>query len=168
MSVLSIEARPLIATAFQPYGDVIQTTGAEHFAINGGAIERYHALARVDAGVGEEACPIISIACCNRVTTSPAPIRFVERHPLGSQAFFPLDDTPLVVAVAPPGETVDPGAIEVFVSDGTQGINYARGVWHVPLIALSSTQRFLVVDRGGPGPNCEEFHFEGEDIRMVF
>ena len=32
----------------------------------------------------------------------------------------------------------------------------ARGVWHHPLLALQAISDFLVVDRQGPGQNCEE------------
>jgi len=36
------------------------------------------------------------------------------------------------------------------------GVNYARGVWHHPLIALDAVADFLVIDRGGSEPNCDE------------
>jgi len=167
MKTLQLKAKPLTPEAFVAFGDVIQTAGARHFSINAGTIERYHDLAHVDVGVEREGRPLVSIAQSNQPTSLPHSILFVERHPLGSQAFIPLDDTPLIVAVAPPGEEVDPGEIEAFVSDGSQGVNYSKGVWHMPLISLRDGQKFVVVDRGGPGQNCDEFHFAAAELLLT-
>ena len=79
----------------------------------------------------------------------------MERHPLGSQAFMPLDAQPFIVVVAPLGEQVAPGDLRAFITNGRQGVNYRRGVWHHSLIALNAPARFIVVDRGGPGDNCD-------------
>ena len=57
--------------------------------------------------------------------------------------------------VAPAEDAVDPGDLRAFVTNGHQGVNYRRGVWHMPLIALEAGQEFLIVDRAGAG-NCEE------------
>ena len=71
----------------------------------------------------------------------------MERHPLASQAFIPLHKNPFLIVVAPPGERVDPESLSAFVTNGLQGVNYTRGVWHFPLIGLGEEQDFLVVDR---------------------
>ena len=63
--------------------------------------------------------------------------------PLDGQAF-------LIVAAAHPSAD----ALRVFRSNGRQGINFRRGVWHHPLLALAPGD-FLVADRLGPGDNCE-------------
>jgi len=89
----------------------------------------------------------------------------VERHPLGSQAFIPLAEFPFVVVVAPPGESVARGDLCAFVTNGKQGINYHRGTWHMPLIALEAGQRFLVIERGGDESNCDE-HSLAEPILL--
>jgi len=34
--------------------------------------------------------------------------------------------------------------------------SWAAGVWHHPLMALEAVSDFLIVDRGGPGNNCDE------------
>ena len=39
-------------------------------------------------------------------------------------------------------------------------MNYARNVWHHPLLVLEPDHDFLVVDRGGAGENLEEVWFE--------
>lgn len=158
--MIELRPEPLTRESFAPFGDVIETEGARHFPINAGTIERYHDLAAVE--LGEQGRPLISIASCNRTTELPYRVPLVERHSLGSQAFIPLNDTPMIVVVAPPGESVDPTQLRAFVSNGRQGINYHPGVWHMPLITADPEQRFIVVDRGGPGHNCDELPLEEE------
>ncbi len=153
--MIELRPQPLTRAAFAPFGDVIDPEGAEHFAINGGTIERYHDLATVT--VGEQGRVLISLATCNRVTPLPYCIPLVERHPLGSQAFIPLNATPLWVVVAPPGDHPEPHQLQAFISNGHQGVNYHPGVWHMPLMTPDAEQRFIIVDRGGAGDNCEEY-----------
>ena len=43
-----------------------------------------------------------------------------------------------------------------FLAENGQGVNYHRGVWHHPLIALEAAIDFLCIDRAGAGANCDE------------
>jgi len=153
----------LTREAFAPFGDVIETRGASHFPINRGAVERFHDLARVDVGAAPEGRGAISMARCTTPTVAPVRVQLVERHMLGSQAFIPLSIDPFLVVVAPLGDTVDATQLQAFVSNGSQGINYASGTWHAPLMAMVADQEFIVVDRIGPGDNCEEWLFDASD-----
>ena len=148
MSELFIE--PLTREAFAPFGEVIETAGAESFPINEGTTTRFHALATADPGADGQA--IVSIF---RGTRRPDPIaiRMLERHPLGSQAFMPLAAYDWLVVVA---EEPKASALRCLRAHGEQGVNYARGVWHHPLLVLVPVQDFVVVDRAGPGENLEE------------
>jgi ureidoglycolate lyase len=138
---------------FAPFGDVIETAGAHHFPINGGTTERYHDLAGVDvASKGGRA--LISVFR-GQPRALPFEVSLMERHPLGSQAFLPLDAPPYLIVVAPTGD-FDPVGLRAFVTRGWQGVNYARGVWHHPLLALDRISDFIVIDRGGDGANCDE------------
>ncbi|GAB2181701.1 ureidoglycolate lyase [Denitratisoma sp. agr-D3] len=144
----------LTAEAFAPYGDVIQCEGARHFPINGGTTERFHDLARIAPGADGRA--IVSIFR-GQARDLPLTLTMVERHPLGSQAFMPLAGRPYLVVVADAGEVPDrPGALHAFLARGDQGVNYAPGVWHHPLLALQEESDFLVIDRQGEGNNCDE------------
>ena len=163
MQQINIQVAPLTADAFKAFGDVIEIEGAQHFPINQGTVERYNDLASVQIG-GEEGRPLISIVTCNEWFTLPHKLPFLERHPLGSQAFIPMGNTPIVIAVAEAGESPHPEQIKAFISNGYQGINYHTNVWHMPMLFLEKDQRMVVVDRGGEGNNCDEFPFPEHEI----
>jgi ureidoglycolate lyase len=82
----------------------------------------------------------------------------VERHPLGSQAFFPLSNRPFLSIVAP-DQSGTPGTPRAFRVGPGVGINMAMNCWHAVLTPLGETSDFLIIDRGGDGNNLEEFFF---------
>ena len=160
-----VTPRTLTAEAFAPYGQVISVREAvEQYPINYGATTRFNALAHVDVTT-DGGAPIISIF---RSTPLPALVlKIMERHPVGSQAFMPLNGRPYLVAVAPAGE-LDAAKIEVFLARGDQGVNYSAGTWHHYSLALGEISDFLVVDRAGPGANLDEVELgETEQIEVV-
>lgn len=149
---------PLTADAFAPFGDLIEASDrAEMLAINYGWTTRFNALSDVAVGDGHA---ILSIFRSRPLT--PLVLKVFERHPLGSQAFMPLQGRPYLVAVAPPG-AFDAAAVRVFRAEAHQGVNYARGTWHHFLLALEAESDFLVVDREGPGENLDEVELDAAD-----
>jgi ureidoglycolate lyase len=152
MKTLTLE--PLTREAFAPFGDVIELEGARHFPINAGTTERFHDLANVEVGFDTGGRPLINVFR-GQPRPQPVEISMMERHPLGSQAFVPLGAVRYLVVVAPAG-AFDASRLKAFYVDGWQGVNYARGVWHHPLIVLDHAGDFIVVDRGGGLPNCDE------------
>ncbi|MDW6024950.1 ureidoglycolate lyase [Mesorhizobium sp. BAC0120] len=152
-----ITARPLTREAFAPFGDVIDTGTDNHYPINGGKAERFHALAAAEAE-GPNARVLISIVK-SRPYQLPLELAMVERHPLGSQAFVPLSPRPFLVVVCPDTQS-GPGEPHAFLTQPGQGVNYRRNLWHGVLTPLGGPQDFLVVDRGGDGSNIEEHFFD--------
>lgn len=150
-TTLAIE--PLTREAFAPFGDVIELADAKQIPINLGTTIRFHDLAKVD--VTDEGGRTLVNLFRGQPRELPFEVKMLERHPLGSQAFVPLNDKPYLVVVAPAGD-LDVTQIRAFVSHGWQGVNYAKGVWHHPLIALGEVSDFIVVDRGGDGLNLNE------------
>lgn len=150
---LELVATPLSAKAFAPYGDVIESTGPS-IPINHGTGHRYRDLATVTVAA-EGGRPAISRVACVAEAV-PVLLRLMERHPLGSQAFVPVDGQRYLVVVAPPGAAPKPDALRAFLANGRQGINYHRGTWHHPIIALDRDCEFVEVHRAGPDDNCEE------------
>ena len=152
---------PLTRAAFAPFGDVIETAGAEQRIINEGTTVRFHDLAAVDVA-DRGGRPLVNVF---RAQPLPLPlaVAVMEHHPLGSQAFIPLDRTPFLIVVAAAGRPPLAADLRAFVSDGRQGVNYAKGVWHHPVIAWRRPTDFLVVDRGGPGENLVEIRLTGDE-----
>ena len=148
----SLTPQPLSSTAFAPFGDVIEMDGAAHTTINQGFAERFNDLARVDVAM-EGGATNVSLFL-GQPRPAPIAIRLMERHPLGSQIFYPLQDRPWLVLVC--GDVHDFASYRAFIAGGRQGVNYARNVWHHPLLVYDADSRFLIVDRKGPGNNLEE------------
>jgi len=161
---ISLRPEPLTPERFAPYGDVIEAGARQKAAMNAARFERFDDLARVD--IADDGRVAVSVARCRVATVLPYRIDMVERHPLGSQAFIPLSPARMVVVVAPPEEDVAPQDLRAFVTNGRQGVNYRRGTWHMPLIAFDEGQEFLIIDRAGDRPNCDEHDLE-EPVMLV-
>ena len=154
-----ITPEPLTAEAFAPFGRVIEASDAAvKLEINQGHAMRYDTLAEVDVADGG-GVPVISLFRAKPL--AELVLRSFERHPLGSQTFVPLSGRPYLVAVAPAGD-FDASAIRLFRAESHQGVHYHKGVWHHFLLVLDEND-FLVVDRSGPGDNCDEVELAPAD-----
>ena len=161
--VLSLDIPPLTKAAFAPFGDVIETDGAEIININQGTTQRFHDLAKVQTPEGGHT--LINIFR-GQPRPQPIEIKMMEHHPIGSQAFVPMQPAPYLVVVAERGAPPMPEGLVAFQAEAHQGVNYHAGVWHHPLLVLQKDHDFLVVDRGGPGDNLVE-HWFREDQGAV-
>ena len=165
MNSISLTVWPLTKERFAAFGNVVETDGADHHPINDGMAERYHDLAKVDIDA-EGGRPLVNIFR-GKPWTFPIAIKMLERHPLGSQTFMPLTRLPYLVVVADQADGDEPGMVHAFLSEHGQGVSYHRNVWHHPLLVLEATADFLVIDRGGPGENLQEHHFEGDSGYVI-
>lgn len=156
----TIPIAPLTKAGFAAFGDVVETADAEAIGINQGYAERFNGLADVD--VTAEGGRINVSLFAAKTRPRPIAIQMMERHPLGSQLFFPLQDTPWLVVVCT--NPADLGSYRAFEATGRQGVNYARNIWHHPLLVFESGERFIVVDRAGPGSNLEEVWLDAEHV----
>jgi ureidoglycolate lyase len=153
--------QPLTRTAFAAFGDVVETGGADAVEINQGFARRYNALAGIDVASGGASVNVSLFEA--RPRPQPIEIRLMERHPLGTQLFMPLQDRPWLVLVC--ADPRDLSGYRAFTASGRQGVNYARNVWHHPLLVFGENERFLVVDRLTPG-NLEEVWLD-EPCRLM-
>ncbi len=151
MTQLRLE--PLTAAAFAPFGDVLDATG-DFRLINAGLCHRHHDLARIDTGDARAGISIFSA----EARALPYDFDLLERHPEGSQAFVPMTQHPFLVIVAPDAGGT-PAAPRAFITNGAQGINLHRGIWHGVLTPLGAPGLFAVIDRIGTTPNLEEYRF---------
>ncbi|MEM9171684.1 MAG: ureidoglycolate lyase [Pseudomonadota bacterium] len=151
--MITIQAAPLSADAFAPFGEVIEPGAREALSINAARFERFDGLANIDC---HGATVNVGLMRCVRTSAPPCDIELLERHPKGSQAFLPLDERPYLIGVAPATTTPDAQALRAFVVPARTGINMRAGIWHIPLLGSALGQTFAVIDRAGDD-NCDEF-----------
>ena len=151
---MRIAARPLGAAAFAPFGDVIALRDRPSAQINEGLCARHHDLARLDVA-GRTGLSLFDA----EPRALPYRLDLMERHPLGSQAFLPMHAHPFLVTVAP-DEGGRPGRPLAFVTNGREGVNIARNVWHGVLTPLDAGRLFAVIDMVEGGANLEEWRFD--------
>ncbi|MCA0433403.1 MAG: ureidoglycolate lyase [Proteobacteria bacterium] len=150
--MIRLTPKPLNKAIFRPYGNVIDTSGVTPKNVNQGFAQRFDDLAYVDVA------PEFGSVNVALFTANPRPmpiaVKLMERHPMGSQIFVPLQDRPWLVLVC--DNPLKPETYQLFAATGQQGINYARNIWHHPLLVFDEGSRFLVFDRKGSGNNLEE------------
>ncbi len=146
---------PLTAKAFAPFGDVVALQGTPDFMINNGMCARHHDLADMDFADGRAGISLFY----GQPYALPMTLKMMERHPLGSQAFIPLSAEPFLVIVATDDDN-HPITPLVFLTNGAQGVNYHRNIWHGVLTPLKQPQVFAVIDRIGGSDNLVEHHFD--------
>jgi ureidoglycolate lyase len=75
-----------------------------------------------------------------------------------------MNHRPFLVLVAPAGDQVLAEALQLFITNGQQGINLFKNTWHHFQLVLGEQSDFIVIDRGGAGNNLEEVKVSGEVI----
>lgn len=99
--------------------------------------------------------------------------KILERHPYTSQSFIPLGLDPdpenktssrfLVIVshtlTSIPGNPPDLENLKAFICSGSQGVTYAAGTWHAPMVALGERPIEFVVlvhENGVDGEDTQE------------
>lgn len=149
-----LRPQPLTSEAFAPFGEVIDLRNAKTMSINFGLTTRFHDLVSIDTATGG-GHTLVNVFRSDPITL-PHKVAVMERHPLGSQAFMPMGNIRFMVLVGSGEQQLDPGSLQLFITDGQQGVNYFRNTWHHYQMVLQQSADFVVVDRGGPGNNLEE------------
>jgi ureidoglycolate lyase len=154
----TVEAEPLTAEAFAPFGQVLQAPGGSGANSNQGTALRLNRVAGLTNTRGNACAPNLAMV---RALPQPLPLklRLMERHPCSSQAFIPLKCSRYLVVVAPSGPTGQPDwkLLRAFVASAGQGINYAVGTWHHPFTALDGPAELAMLAwEDGGARDCEE------------
>ncbi len=148
-------ARSLEQTAFAPFGDVLEATGAPEKIINQGLCDRHHDKALMAFGTGRAGISVFNA----QPRDMPYTLDMMERHPEGSQAFIPMHQNPYLAIVAADRNGM-PDRPSAFIVAPGQGVNYHRNTWHGVLTPLHAPGLFAVIDRIGDGTNLEEHWFD--------
>ena len=155
-------ALPLTAGAFAPYGAVLSADRDDVSArgANQGTAARRDFIAELVNLRPHARLNLASFRCAPR-DLSRFRVALLERHPHSSQVFVPMNASRYLVVVALGGERPDPSTLRVFKALGTQGISYAPGVWHHPMIALDAPTDFTcLVWEDGSAEDCVEHPLE--------
>jgi ureidoglycolate lyase len=161
--MISLSIAPLTKAGFAPFGEVVESADVKPKLINEGFAERFDDLAQIDvAAEGGEVNISLFTGAARPV---PLVIKLMERHPLGSQLFMPLNGAPWLVVVCTDPDV--PSSYRAFAASGRQGVNYARNCWHHPLLVVGDASPFVVIDRKGPGSNLEERWLEAANWLQV-
>ena len=151
----TIGIEPLDSGAFEEFLDIIEIGDIAGRPINQGMCMRYSDLARLDFGAGGRAGISLFRA---RLRQLPHRMDLMERHPFGSQAFIPMDNSSLLVVVGP-DDGGKPGPPRATVIGEGRGVNILRNTWHGVLTPLSGSGLFAVIDWIGKEPNLVEHRF---------
>ena len=160
-----IKPKKITRKNFQKFGDLISIKKKKSININDGYAKRFDNLCRINTS-SKKGKTIMSIFSAKK-RKFPMNIKMMEKHPLGSQAFVPMNETTFLVFVAPRGKRPNTKKIESFIVPKQTGINYKPGIWHIPLIS-SKNMNFLVIDRKGIGNNLVIHNFKNEKISLKY
>jgi ureidoglycolate lyase len=145
MNNLILTPEKLTAENFSQFGQVISREQKEFLTINNGYAKKYPDLATIDTQENGGTTTVHIFVAEKR--QFPLQIKMLEKHPFFSQTFIPKDNQPFLVVVAPASDEPNIEDIRAFISNGEQGVNYSRGVWHFPLISVKDDVQFIVIDR---------------------
>lgn len=151
-----IAAEPLRAEAYRPFGDLVSADRADVPArpANQGTAARRDLLAGVASLRPAATLNVCSFRCAPR-TAWPLPVALLEKHPMSTQVFIPMNARRYLVLVALGDEAPDLATARAFIATGTQGVSYHPGVWHHPMIALDDAIDFTcLVWEDGTASDC--------------
>jgi len=160
-----IKPKKITRKNFKKFGDVISTKKIKSININDGYAKRFNDLCRINTS-SKKGSTIVSIFSAKK-RKFPMNIKMMEKHPLGSQAFIPMNETTFLVFVAPKGKKPNTKKIKSFIVPKQTGVNYKPGIWHFPLISTKN-MNFLVIDRKGIGNNLVIHNFKNEKISLKY
>ncbi len=147
----NLRIEKLTAEAFTSFGELVEAGSTSPVIINEGRCERFSDLAGVEFIGGRAGVSLFQA----ELRSLPHKLTMLERHPLGSQCFIPMNQSEYLVIVAD-DEGGRPSTPRAFMAGCTQSINIKRNTWHGVLTPVKGSGLFAVVDRIGDGSNLEE------------
>lgn len=154
--VIELTAAPLSADGFAPFGRVVSaglTAGAS--ANQGTAVRFDFTTDLVSTRPGAKA----NLAVFRSVAKAlPFDVVLLERHPCSTQVFLPMVVARYLVVVAPTAADGGPllEGLRAFTCLPGQGVAYAVGTWHHPMVALDAPGEFAMLAwEDGTALDCE-------------
>lgn len=155
-----IQAAPLSVDAYRAYGDVISARDdIAPRSANMGTAKRFNSVAECLNLRPGKAQPNLCVFHCSPQVSAPQTtftIKLLEKHPLSTQAFIPMQADRFLVVVCLGEEKPDLSTLRAFLAVKSQGITYRPGVWHHPLIAMDRQTDFVcLIWEDGTADDCK-------------
>ena len=166
----NIPIEKLDSNVFSRFGNIIEKKNASELrSINQGTTTRYHNISELDleSKNGNSAISIFS----GLPRDLPIEIKIMEKHPIASQSFLPIQDYDwLIIVSEEKNELPDLNTLRCFHVNGDTGITYNKNIWHHPLL-VKKKQDFWVIDRindkEDASINLKEYHFTNNETRFI-
>lgn len=156
---------PAHATDFSPYGDLISLENLKDSGVSanqGSALRINHVTNFVNLRPDSAKANVAVFQCEPR--SLPFEVCLLEKHPLSTQIFIPMNAKRYFVIVAHGEEKPDFGTMKIFMLTGTDAISYKPGVWHHPMIAVTTPIDFVCfVHEDDTSEDCIEYFFTEEE-----
>lgn len=187
ITIPELEALPLTYEAFRPYGQVAQgfsvstaaPKGLRKTEVNQGTACKYHKMIDINDRypVGTETKTTISVVRADPQiqTGKTIDVRVLERHRYSGQTFIPMGKAPTsgqealddggsyvaIVALSGADDKPDLSTLRAFLVTSSQGVSYAPGVWHHPLLTAESTLDYACIETSPSQTGYIESEFVG-------
>ena len=166
----NIPIEKLDSNVFSRFGNIIEKKNASELrSINQGTTTRYHNISELDleSKNGNSSISIFS----GLPRDLPIEIKIMEKHPIASQSFLPIQDYDwLIIVSEEKNKLPDLNTLRCFQVNGDTGITYNKNIWHHPLL-VKKKQDFWVIDRindkEDTSINLEEYHFTNNETRFI-
>lgn len=151
-----VKVEPLSAPAFAPFGRVISAGLQPGASANQGTAVRFDYCAELLTTRPEAKA---NLAVFRSVAKAlPHQVVLLERHPCSTQVFLPMIVSRYLVCVAPTAADGGPdlAGLKAFTCLPGQGVAYAPGTWHHPVVALDAPGEFAMLAwEDGTPLDCE-------------
>jgi len=157
------DTRVLTARDFLPYGDVVAAARGDVVGVpaNMGTAARFNRLVNLKNLRPETATPNLAVFRVAPFEGSVLEVSLLEKHPRSTQVFMPMGAQRYLVVVARGEDEPDLSTLSAFIAGPNQGIAYAPGVWHYPIVALDrSTDFACLVYEDGSDDDCVVHSYE--------
>lgn len=154
-----LKTEPLTKESFARFGFVLMAERGDVVGkpANRNTAKRYDWLGSLENRRPDGAKLNVCLFRCAPIATSHVRVDLLEKHPKSSQTFVPMNARRYLVLVAEPNEVrPDLSTLRAFLATGQQGISYAPGVWHHPLLALDEETDFACLVHETETPSAED------------
>ncbi len=155
---------------FKFFGDIIiKENTCDKISINQETTIRHNAVSKLNLNANNGTSAISIFSAIPR--KKPIIIKILEKHPLATQTFLPVQNFNWLVVVAEEKNNLpNLKTLRCFKINSETGITYKTNIWHHPLLVLAK-QDFWVIDRidnnNNKKENLEEFHFNENDYAYL-